>query len=119
MTKEKKETKSDEALVKVEMTEKEKEEFVAFKAAQTEKTEAEEAKANEPKVPVRLEFGHQRNGHSYAPGNYVLPEGLAASLKVADDAAYRAKIATLTDDKHMIEIVGRGMSKVTHTRGSN
>lgn len=98
------------AKVRVEMTPEEKDEFVAMKAAQKEKEEAEKTK--DELVEVELAFDHQINGEKFLGGKRIqVKRAIAATLVAHDRQAVNSRLRENVEDKKFVEILGRGMSK--------
>lgn len=89
--------------VTVEMTEEQKEKVVDILAKEEPKVEL---------IKVNLGFGHSRNGVKYGPGWANVPSNIAGSLMAADHNALMSELKRNQSAEHLIEIVGRGVTRV-------
>lgn len=97
-------TKKEET-VTVEMTKEQKEKVVALLAKDKEKSEPV------PQETIYLRFEHSRNNVKYS-GTVTVPADLASSLAVADQKAFESRIRENQGGDHLVEIMGRGVTKV-------
>ena len=105
-----KEAVKEEDLVSVEMSEAEKEEFVAFKLAKEK--EDEKKKQDEDIVEVELRFQHWVNGHSYLPGKHNMARGTAVDLIRADGRYLRKRMKEIQPEAYMVDIMTRGPGRI-------
>jgi hypothetical protein len=89
----------------VEMTEKQKEKVIDILAK-------EKAETEKVFVDVRLLVEHRINGVPYGPGTVKVPQAIAGTLLSNDQAAIQARLKEMTSDNNMIEILGRGLSRI-------
>lgn len=102
--------KETAGLVAVEMTEAEKEQFTKYMAEQ--KSKAEKAKDSDEIIEVDLRFPHRVNQKHYGPGKVTVKSGLGYMLLQQDDQAMIARMKVHESSGGLIEIMGRGISKV-------
>lgn len=107
-----------ESKVSVEMSQKEKEEFVAFKLKQEEQLKKDKEKESQKQVNVDLRFAHKRNGIPYGPGRVTVPEDLGCSLLHQDNLAFDSRLAEMQDKKHNIQILQSGKAIITEVKES-
>lgn len=103
--------------VQVEMTEKEKEEFVQFKLDQEKKVKEEEVKTqldDEMKKIIRmtLNYSHRINDTTYGPGSVGVPRYHVGLLLSQEHNKMMADLKTMQAGNHLMEIIGRGVTKV-------
>lgn len=103
----------EKALVSVEMTQAEKDEFAAFKVEKEMKEADERNKANEPMFNGDLRFMHQVNGEKFGPGKFKAPYALARDLMNQDTRHYHQRLKEKESDSFMIDIAKRGVGKIT------
>lgn len=97
------------AKVNVEMTESEKEEFVALQAKK--KSDAE-GRAALPEVSIDLNFRHEINNVKYGPGIVTAKSDVAQTLESQDQAATLSRMKETIHSKTDLEIIGKGMSRI-------
>lgn len=98
----KKETKETD-LVSVEMTEEQKEEFIAFQL-QKEK-EATKQTTDEGFARINLFAKHSFGRQTYGPGWAKVPAGLAGQIVYQDQKAQGREIALNTTNKRLVQVM--------------
>jgi len=94
-----------EKTVTVEMTEKQKDKVVDLLAK-------EKAASEKKFVKVNLFNEHRINGVPFGPGLVDAPEEIAGTLLSNDHAAINSRLKEMSSDNNMIEILGRGISRI-------
>lgn len=102
-----KKTKDEDELVSVEMTEEQKEEFIAFQLQKEKENtrEAQDKASNEGFMTVNLFAKHSFGRYSYGPGTAKVPNGLAGQILYQDQKAQGREIALNTTNKRLVEVM--------------
>lgn len=94
--------------VNVEMTELEKEEFVALQAS---KTADQAARDNLPMVSVDLAFRHEINNTKYGPGPITVRSDIAQTLNSQDQKATYSRMRETGSSINDIQILAKGINR--------
>lgn len=89
----------------LEVTEAQKEKIVDLFAKEAAN------KNTEPKE-VTLFHEHRINGIPYGPGTLKVPANIAGTLLANDQSMTTARLKEMSSDNKMIEILGRGLSRI-------
>jgi len=93
----------DKETVTVEMTEAQKNKVVDFLAKEAPVTTTKK---------IFLNFEHERNNYKYGPGTVDVASDIAGSLEAADHQAMVYLLKQNQSSSTMIEILGRGISRI-------